>query len=107
MKKKFKVRVKKGWYYNGYTAWHVQYANYYIIPIYTTLTYFFEYGITTYFPKLPIFSKKTAISFAEKLKCMDDVNKYNDAELIKYKKYKQQKKDLYKKHTEAKNIINI
>lgn len=104
-KKKFKVRVRLfSWALRsmGYPIddYEVQYAYYRFIPVYHTLCFWFDQGVTSkgcWSPSL--FKYKEAEALASSLKSIEDVAKYYEPFEAEEKAFKKMQSEHFAKNT--------
>ena len=83
--KKFKVRVK--YYFQNYYV--VQYAYYYVLPIYKNINFWFQQSLTssTACWSVNLFDCESAEKLAKTFNSIEDVNKYYESDMAKMKKF--------------------
>lgn len=96
MKRKFRVRVK----HFSADKYKIQYAYFFIIPIYKSLYFWFGHSFTsgTECWSTNLFSHKDAEKFAANLKSIEDIEKYYKLENEKRKDFYDNKEAYFKKN---------
>ena len=95
--KKFKVRVK----YFANCKYTVDYAHYRLIPIWRSLSFWFEQGHPggTECWTTDLFKVGEAERIAKTLNSVDDVNKFYESRIKKEKKWRENEKEYLKRNT--------
>jgi len=107
MGKKFKVRVKFDYYYNNKSWYKVQYAYYNLIPNWKSIYNFDSFGDEGYHSDRMFTDYDSAVSFANKIRNIDDVNKLHDIEHKKYHEWKNWQNELWNRNKPKRKITNV
>lgn len=105
--KKFRVRVKFDYYYIDKSWYKVQYAHYRLIPNWKSIYSFDSFGDEGYHSDrmFPIYD--SAVSFANKIKSIDDVNRLHQIEHDRYRKWKSWQNEIWNRNKPKRRITNV
>ena len=107
MTKKFKVRVKYEYYYNNKSWYKVQYSYYRLIPNWKSIYNFRSSADEGYYYDIMFTDYNSAVSFANKIKSIDDVNKLHQNEHDKYREWKDWKNEVWNRNKPKRKITNV